>query len=472
MSFDRSYAASAVPRNLCQPPTGDGMKGCAMRKSVFDLMKQEELTHFQIHYDWKAGQFKLYGAKEWEKDQKWSDFNKTFDVTTLLTSTPRYHGTSDMESLFARHKLTGYLEEIKDLMRGARHCCEDFYYWEKEDIRFLNNIHNTRLGRRNRLKAMVMGGIRRHVREEDEIEMIIDGMNLGRGMSYKNIAAHVPMGGCKITVMQDELDLDNLENLAFLAYCNERTLNIAGPDMRFPTGMTTIIKKNWSDLFGGDPHGPLGESGEPTAYGVFLAGKIAADFLWGSEDVLGKTVAIQGLGAVGFYLAEYYLQAGARIIAADFDETPIRKLREKYPQGAIEVVSPEAVITAECDILAPCAVGAVINEGNINQLKCKAIFGSANNQLKAVSPEEEIALAEKVAAAGILFQTDWMHNLAGVRSGFEEFVHQDRADRGALRKIIEEISEENTRVNLREAKKAGVTPTRRAYERASGILFD
>ena len=443
-----------------------------MNKSVFDLMRQEELTHFQIHYDWKAGQFKLYGAKEWEKDQKWSDFNKTFDVTTLLTANPKYYGTADMEALFARHQLTDYLEEIKALIRKARHCCEDFYYWEKEDVRFLNNIHNTRLGRRNRLKTMVMGGIRRHVREEDEIEMIVDGMNLGRGMSYKNIAAHVPQGGCKICVMQDELSLDNMENLAFLAYANERTLNVAGPDMRFPTEMTSIINKNWSDLFVGDPTGPLGETGEPTAYGVFLAGKEAAKFLWGSDDVAGKKVAIQGLGAVGFYLAEHYIGAKAEVIVADFDEKAVRRLQEKYPDAKIEVVSPEAVVTTECDILAPCAVGGVIHEGNIAELKCKAIFGSANNQLRAVSPEEEIVMADKVAAAGILFQTDWMHNLAGVRSGYEEFIHQEKASREALKKIIEEISQENTGVNLVEAKKAGVTPTRRAYDRATSILFD
>ena len=443
-----------------------------MNKSVFDLMRQEELTHFQIHYDWKSGQFRLYGAKEWEKDHKWVNFNKTFDVTTLLTAVPRYHGTADMEAIFAKYKLSDYLEEIKDLMRGARHSCEDFYYWEKEDVRFLNNIHNTRLGRRNRLKTMVMGGIRRHVREEDEIEMIIDGMNLGRGMSFKNIAAHVPQGGCKITVMQDELNLNNMENLAFLAYCNERTLNVTGPDMRFPTEMTSIINRNWSDNIVGDPTGPLGETGEPTAYGVFLAGRQAAKFLWGSDDVSGKKVAIQGLGAVGFYLAEHYIDAKAKVMVADFDEKAIRRLKDKYPGAAIEVVDPKAVVTAECDILAPCAIGGIIHEGNIGELKCKAVFGSANNQLRAVSPEEEIALADKVAAAGVLFQTDWMHNLAGVRAGFEEYVQQDQATKAGLKKIIEEISKENTGVNLAEAKKAGITPTRRAYEKAASLLYD
>lgn len=443
-----------------------------MRKSVFDLMRAEGLTHFQIHYDWRVKEFRLYGAKEWEKDIKWTDYNRTFDVTTLLTPTPRHHSPADLEAMFKKHGILDHLEAVKDLMRGSRHCLEDFYYWEKEDIRFLNNIHNTRLGRRNRLKTMVMGGIRRHVREEEEIEMIVDGMNLGRGMSYKNIAAHVPQGGCKITVMQDELNLDNLDNLAFLAYANDRTLNVTGPDMRFPTEMAAIIKRNWSDGIVGDPTGPLGETGEPTAYGVFLAAKMAAKLLWGSDDLAGKLVAVQGLGAVGYYLAEHYLKAGCRVKVADYDQNAIRRLQECHPGALIEVVAPEAAITTECDILSPCAIGGVIHEGILDQLKCKAIFGSANNQLRAVSPDAEIALAEKVAARGVLFQTDWMHNLAGVRSGFEEYIHQEKASREALKKTIEEISLENTWTNLIEAQKAGITPTRRAYEKATSILFD
>jgi len=441
-----------------------------MKNSVFDLMKQEGLTRFQIHYDWRGGAFSLYGAKEWEPDIKWVGFNSTFDVTTLLTASPKYFGPREMEGLFAKNKLTGYLEQIKNLMRASRHCLEDFYYWEKEDVRFLNNIHNTRLGRRNRLKTLVMGGIRRHVREEEEIEMIIDGLNLGRSMSYKNIAAHVPQGGCKITVMQDELDLDNLENLAFLAYANEKTLNVMGPDMRFPTEMAGIIKKNWSENVTGDPKGPLGETGGPTAYGVFLAGRMAAKVLWGTDDLAGKVVAVQGLGAVGGPLAEYYIQAGSQVIVADPDEAAVRRLKDKHPE--VRVVEPGAIVTTECDIFAPCAIGGIITEDNIARLKCKAIFGAANNQLKAVSPEEEIALAEKIAQRRILFQIDWMHNLAGVRSAFEEYTRQNQANRNDLNKIIEEISLENTWENLNEARKAGVTPTRRAYEKATSILFD
>ncbi|MGL4207935.1 MAG: Glu/Leu/Phe/Val dehydrogenase family protein [Candidatus Adiutrix sp.] len=442
-----------------------------MNRNVFELLRHEGLTHFQIHYDWKTQNFKLYGAKEWDKDIKWSNFNQTFDTTTMLTETPIYFNSETMNSLFKHHKLLEYLEEIKCLMRASRHCLLDFYYWEKEDIRFLNNIHNTRLGRHNRLKSTVMGGIRRHIREEEEIEMIIDGMNLGRGMSYKNVAAHVPQGGCKITVMQGELDLANHENLAFLAYANERSWNVAGPDMRFPTEMTSIINKNWSDSFVGDPSGPLGETGEPTAYGVFLAGTMAAKFLWGSDNVADKTVAVQGLGSVGFSLAENYIKAKSRLIVADVNEKNPRKLVEQYPQADITIVSPEEILLAECHILAPCAIGGIFSESNINQLKCQAIFGAANNQLKAVSPEEEIALAEKVAKRNILFQTDWMHNLAGVRSGFEEYTKQDKADMSTLRKIIEEISVENTWQNLVESKKAAITPTKRAYEKANSVLF-
>ena len=441
-----------------------------VRESVFDLMKEEKMTHLQIHHNWRNGSFALYGAKEWEPNQKWSDFNKTFDVWTLLTDKAVYYNDEQCRALFAKHGISAYLEKIMELMRGARHCLEDFYYWEKEDIRFLNNIHSTKLGLENRRQSLVMGGIRRHVREEDEIDMIIDGMNLGRGMSFKNVAGHVPMGGCKITVMQDPLDLTNMENLAFLAYCNERTRNTTGPDMRFPTEMTGIIKKNWSLAITGDPNGPLGETGTPTAYGVFKAGLKAAKFLWGSEDVSGKKVAIQGLGSVGYHLAELYIEANADVTVADMDEATVKKLKAAYPKVDIKVADPTSILTTECDILVPSAIGGIITEEMIPLLRTKAIFGPANNQLRATNPDQEIAMAKKVAAAGILFQTEWMHNVAGVMAGYEEYINQEKASRENLYRSIDEVIED-TWINLTEAKKEGITPTERAYRVASEAIY-
>lgn len=441
-----------------------------MRESVFDLMQQEGMTHFQIHHNWRNGKVALYGAKEWDRDQKWSDFNRTFDVWTLLTDHAVYYTDEQCRALFAKHGISAYLEKIIGLMHGARHCLEDFYYWEKEDVRFLNNIHNTRLGLRNRRQSIVMGGIRRHVREEDEIEMIIDGMNLGRGMSFKNVAGHVPMGGCKITVMQDPLDLGNSENLAFLAYCNERTRNTMGPDMRFPTEMTGIINKNWSLAIVGDPNGPLGETGTPTAYGAFKAGLKAAKFLWGSEDVTGKKVAVQGLGSVGYHLAGHYIKAGAQVTVADMDAEAIKKLTAEHPEAKIRIADPVGILTEVCDILVPSAIGGIITEEIIPQLRTQAIFGPANNQLKATNPEEEIAVAKKVAKEGILFQTEWMHNVAGVMSGYEEYINQEKASRENLYRNIDEVIED-TWINLNEAKKEGITPTERAYKVASEVLY-
>ena len=441
-----------------------------MKNSIFDLMRQEGLTHFQIHHNWKEGTFRLYGAKEWEKDQKWIHFNKTFDIYTLLTSDACYYNDAQCRALFEKHGITAYLETIMNLMRGARHCLEDFYYWEEQDIRFLNSIHSTQLGRQNTRQSNVMGGIRRHPRNEDEIEMIVDGMNLGRGMSFKNVAGHVPMGGCKITVMQDELDLSNMENLAFLAYCNERTHNTTGPDMRFPTEMAGIINQHWSLSIVGDPNGPLGETGTPTAYGVYKAGLKAAKYLWGTESVLDKTVAIQGLGAVGYPLAEHYIAAGAKLIVADMNQAVAEKLRNSNLHAEILVIDPSDILTVPCDILAPCAGGGVLTEETIPTLNAQAIFGSANNQLKATNPEEEMVLAKMLDEAGILFQTEWMHNVAGVMAGYEEYTMQEDACKETLYNKIDEVIED-TWINLTEAKREGVTPTERAYRVASEAIY-
>lgn len=441
-----------------------------MRNSIFDMMQQEGLTHFQIHHNWRDGTFCLYGAKEWDHTQKWVHFNKTFDIYTLLTADARYYNHPQCQALFEKHGLTNYLETIMELMRGARHCLEDFYYWEEQDIRFLNSIHSTKLGRQNTLHSNVMGGIRRHPRSENEFGMIIDGMNLGRGMSFKNVAGRVPMGGCKITVMQDELDLSNMENLAFLAYCIERTHNVTGPDMRFPTEMAGIINQNWSLSIVGDPNGPLGETGTPTAYGVYRAGLKAARYLWGTESVLDKTIAIQGLGAVGYPLAEHYIAAGAKLIVADVDQALPEKLRNSNLHAEILIIDPKDILTVPCDILAPCAGGGVLTEETIPTLNAQAIFGSANNQLKATNPEEEIVLAKKLDEAGILFQTEWMHNVAGVMAGYEEYTMQERASKENLYRKIDEVIED-TWVNLTEAKRECVTPTERAYRVASEAIY-
>jgi len=125
----------------------------------------------------------------------------------------------------------------------------------------------------------------------------------------------------------------------------------------------------------------------------------------------------------------------------------------------------------EADILCPCAVGGFIDETVIDNLKVKMVFGAANNQLAATNIEEEIALAEKLAARGILYQECWVHNIGGVMSGAEMHLYEEHADKQALMDKVEKVCTEITRKNLAEAAEKGITPTENAYRSVENRIY-
>lgn len=434
-----------------------------MKESVFEVLRQEGLNHLEIHYDWKTDQFILYAGREWDSETDFSQYNQRFTVLTLRARDGRFCNSEEIHSLFGKHGLTGHLEKIKTLMRKGRHILLDCYDNERLGIRFTNNIHSDKRGINNRHSSLLMGGIRRHEPDEDEIDVLIDGMNLGRGMTFKNIMAGLPMGGCKVTVQMDPLDLGNLEQIGFLAFANDRSRNTTGPDMRFPPELADVMKSHFSLHITGGPNGPLGPTGTPTAHGTHMAVKQGARFRWGSDSLRGRTIAVQGLGAVGLPLAEDYIRDGARVIVCDLDPARVRELRERNPGAAIEVVEPAAILGVDADIFSPCAGGGVLNTSNIPGLRFPIIMGAANNVLQASSQEEECALADTLAAQGILYQVEWVHNIAGVMAGYEEYIHQKDASTSRLMEKVGKLCTEKTWENLNEAKREGITPTKRAY---------
>ncbi len=434
-----------------------------MRKSVFEVLRREGLTHLKIAYDWRKDHFSLFSAREWDRDTPFREYNRSFTLFTLCPTEGVYRNSGETRALFAKHGLEEHLRQIMELMRKGRHILLDCYYHEEMDIRFVNHIHSDKRGVNNLHSSLFMGGIRRHEPGEDEIDVFVDGMNLGRGMTFKNVAARLPMGGCKVTVQMEPVDLENLDQVGFLAYANDRTRNTTGPDMRFPPELADVMKAHFSLHITGGPKGPLGPTGTPTAHGAHMAVKQGARFLWGSESLKGKTVAVQGLGAVGFPLAEDFLADGARLVVCDRDPEAVRKLVAAFPEGAVRVVEPEAILGVEADIFAPAAVGGILDERNIPELKFRMIMGPANNVLKASSQEEEYALAARIAERGILYQVEWMHNIAGVMAGYEEYVHQERASRERLMENVGKLCTEQTWENLNGARREGVTPTEHAY---------
>jgi len=161
------------------------------------------------------------------------------------------------------------------------------------------------------------------------------------------------------------------------------------------------------------PHvaGLQGRSGDPsphTARGVFRSMQAAARHRWDSDDLKGKTVAIQGCGHVGYYLAGELARAGARLLVADIDPGKVQRAVQDF--GA-ENVAPEAILSVTADILAPCALGGVLNDQTIPELKTEMIVGGANNQLL------EARHGDALQQRGILYAPDYAANAGGVIHG-------------------------------------------------------
>jgi glutamate dehydrogenase/leucine dehydrogenase len=358
---------------------------------------------------------------------------------------------------------------VLDLVKAGRHLGITCYYHEKYNIKYMMHEHSRKRGLLNKSHAIMAGGIRRHPVDDDEIDVIIDGLNLGRAMSFKNVAGKLPFGGCKATVQMAPLDIDNMEIMGFLAFAMDSCRNMTGPDMNFPTEMADVMsRESFSSQFTGGPSVKTGETGAPTAYGVYLTLKQAVKFNERTENLEGKSAVLVGLGAVGRHLGEYLLKEKVRLYVADIDKNAVDSFIKEHP--AATATELKGAYEKEVDIICPCANGGIFSEENIPKLNCKYIWGAANNQLKASSQEEEIRLAKLIAQRGILFQTEWWHNTAGVICGAEEYLYDGTPE--SLAAKIENIMPSNTRNNLNRAKELGITPTENAYRTCEEIIYD
>ncbi len=439
--------------------------------SLFIPLREEGLTTMRIRYNFKTDEVRLYAAKEWEKDFDFAAYNHEWWIDGIFTEEAKYYNTRETWALFEKYGQKEYLEQVIDLLRAGKHFGIDIYYYEKYDIRYMMHEHSRKLGLLNKSHSIMAGGIRRHSYDEPEIDVIIDGLNLGRGMSFKNIAGNLPFGGCKATVTMDPLDLDNMEIMGFLAFALDSCRDMTGPDMNFPTEMSDVmIEQGYSMQYTGGPKSKTGATGTPTAYGVYLALLEAVNFKEGVRSIEGKTAALMGLGAVGWYMGGHLLDGGvSKLIIADINPDTIQKFIEAHPGHNIEVVPTEEILFQDVDILSPCAIGGIFDDESIAKLKCRYIFGSSNNGLKASSQEEEIRLAKLIDEKGIVYQVEWWHNTAGVICGAEEYLYDGTAE--TLKKKVEEIIPANTRKSLNGAREMGVTPTEYVYRYCEDLLY-
>jgi leucine dehydrogenase len=261
-------------------------------------------------------------------------------------------------------------------------------------------IHSTALG-------PACGGTRMHAYGDFDAALT-DSLRLSRSMSYKSAIADLPLGGGKAVIVGDPA-ADKTEAL-FLAYAEAiNTLGgryITAMDVGMTPADMPIIARKTKYIAGYDQPGKSGgDSGPLTALGVFVGLKAAAKHRLGADTTKGLTVAIQGLGKVGMGLAERLAAEGALLVVADVNNDRVRMAVDKL--GAAPV-PPSEIVTTRCDILAPCALGAVLDDTTIPRLHARVIAGGANNQL--ARPEHGAMLKERE----VLYAPDYVINGGGI----------------------------------------------------------
>lgn len=261
-------------------------------------------------------------------------------------------------------------------------------------------IHDTTLG-------PALGGIRMRA-YATEGEAVTDALRLAQAMTHKAALAGLDYGGGKAVVIGDHTTTQREMLFRALGRSIESLAGHYIPTEDMGTSTADIERVRKESRFGVGREEVFGGGGDPspmTAWGVFCGQRACLEELDGTADFQGKTVALPGLGKVGYPLARYVHKAGARLIVADVDESRTRQAEAEFQA---RVVSPQDIYTQECDILAPCAAGGLFHSQTIPHLRCRIIGGGANNQL--VSDEDGDALSDR----GILYAPDFAINAGGL----------------------------------------------------------
>lgn len=441
--------------------------------SLFYPLYAAHLTYLGIFFDWKMDRVALHAARQWDSDVDWSKYGRDFSAEQLLTSNMVCLGHQEIMDLFEEHGFDGYLHEVVGLIKKGRHQGIECFYEPVRDIRIINCMHSNALGVNNGHHAVRSGGIGFHDPAQDEFDLIGNVLNLSRATSFKNAGARLPFGGSRIAVQAGPIEYKDYASIGFISYALDRTRSFMGPDMGFPPELVDVMRREgYSTNITGGFDSKIGPPGRPTAYGVYLALKEAAYAKYGSLNLAGKRVVVQGIGAVGYPLvAEYLVKEEAILFLADINADPIDKLKAKYP-GQIQMIDPETVYTIDADILLPCAKSGVIGEGNIDQLKYAIVLGGANNTLEAGNQIEEIRLAKLLNRRGIFFQIDWLHNTAGIICGAEEYVNRGKASLENVIAHVEKVCRDGVREHLKTAAEMNLTPTEHAYRHYNKLVYN
>ncbi len=289
--------------------------------------------------------------------------------------------------------------DILELMNAEGHEQVAMFSDPGSGLKAIIAIHDTTLG-------PACGGTRMWP-YESEAEALTDALRLSQAMTYKSAAAGLHFGGGKGVIIGDPHTgksealmraygrfVDTLGG----RYLTTTDVGTTGRDLEYVRQETAHVAGLPLTL------GGSGDTSIMTGLGIFMGMKACAAEVWGNGGLRGKTVAVQGFGKVASHLCGHLMEEDTRIVVTDVYESALDRARDL----GLEVMSPDSILAADCDIFAPCALGGVLNSETIPQLRCRVVAGGANNQLLSDADGEELH------RRGILYAPDYIVNAGGI----------------------------------------------------------
>lgn len=278
------------------------------------------------------------------------------------------------------------------------------------------------IGIHNSVMGPALGGTRMF-NYANEWEALNDVLRLSRGMTYKSAITGLNIGGGKAVIIGDAKTQKTPELMRkfgeFVHSLSGRY--ITAEDVGMETRDMDIVRDVTPYVTGiSEERGGSGNPSPVTAYGVFLGMKAAVKQQFGSDNLAGKKVLVQGIGHVGEALVDYLTKEGAIVTITDINEEKLYEVAAKY--GAT-IFAGDDLYSADVDVYAPCAMGATLNDATVNKIKAKVIAGAANNQL-ANENVHGLILKER----GILYAPDFLINAGGIINVYAELEHYDKAE--------------------------------------------
>jgi valine dehydrogenase (NAD+) len=349
----------------------------------------------------------------------------------------------------------GSVDPVDVFELGAEHEQVVFCNDPATGLRAIVAIHSTALG-------PALGGTRFYP-YASTADAVRDVLNLSRGMSYKAALAGLDLGGGKAVIIGDPMKDKNEAllraygrfvqslNGRYYTACDVGTfspdMDVVARECSFVTGRTVA-------------HGGAGDSSVLTAYGVFQGMRASAEAVWGTPSLSGRAVGVAGVGKVGHHLVKHLVEDGARVVVTDVHQPAADAMVQKY--GATAVADADAMVRAEIDVYAPCAMGGALTDDVVDVLGAAIVCGAANNQLAHAGIEK--ALADR----GILYAPDYCVNSGGLIQVADELegFSFDRAQQRAA-KIYD-----TTKAVFELARAESVTPAESADRLAERRMRD